>query len=76
MGIQFFETSAKENKNVEAIFNAITQEVLLRKKEEKEDASKLKNTITLGKGRKPTRKLVMSAIRCIRELLPTPKTAK
>jgi len=56
MGIQLFETSAKDNKNVEEMFNAITQQVLLTKKEQKEQASNLNDTITVGKGRKPTKK--------------------
>lgn len=56
MGIQLFETSAKDNKNVEEMFNAITQQVLLTKKEQKEQASNLTDTITVGKGRKPTKK--------------------
>lgn len=56
MGIQLFETSAKDNKNVEEMFNAITQQVLLTKKEQKEQASNLNDTIMVGKGRKPTKK--------------------
>ncbi|XP_077534244.1 RAS oncogene family member Rab35 [Haemaphysalis longicornis] len=36
MGIQLFETSAKENINVEEMFNAITRMVLKSKKEQKE----------------------------------------
>ncbi|PIK48111.1 hypothetical protein BSL78_15037, partial [Apostichopus japonicus] len=40
MGIQLFETSAKENHNVEEMFNAITKLVLQQKKE---SAAKLKN---------------------------------
>lgn len=56
MGIQLFETSAKDNKNVEEMFNAITQQVLLTKKEQKEQASNANDTITVGKGRKPTKK--------------------
>ncbi|XP_057377276.1 ras-related protein Rab-35-like [Daphnia carinata] len=56
MGIQLFETSAKDNKNVEDMFNAITQQVLLTKKEQKEQAGNMNDTITVGKGRKPTKK--------------------
>lgn len=56
MGIQLFETSAKDNKNVEEMFNAITRQVLLTKKEQKEQASNLNDTVTLGKGRKPVNK--------------------
>ncbi|GAB6030117.1 Ras-protein Rab-35 [Chamberlinius hualienensis] len=36
MGIQLFETSAKDNLNVEEMFNAITRLVLKSKKEQKE----------------------------------------
>lgn len=56
MGIQLFETSAKDNKNVEEMFNSITRQVLLTKKEQKEQASNLNDTVTLGKGRKPVGK--------------------
>lgn len=56
MGIQLFETSAKDNKNVEEMFNSITRQVLLTKKEQKEQASNLNDTVTLGKGRKPAGK--------------------
>jgi len=56
MGIQLFETSAKDNKNVEEMFNAITRQVLHTKKEQKEQAGSLNETVTLGKGRKPTKK--------------------
>lgn len=56
MGIQLFETSAKDNKNVEEMFNAITRQVLLTKKEQKEQAGNLNDTVTLGKGRKPVKK--------------------
>lgn len=56
MGIQLFETSAKDNKNVEEMFNAITQQVLLTKKEQKEQANNMNDTITISKGRKPSKK--------------------
>lgn len=56
MGIQLFETSAKDNKNVEEMFNAITRQVLLTKKEQKEQAGNMNDTVTLGKGRKPAKK--------------------
>jgi len=56
MGIQLFETSAKDNKNVEEMFNAITRQVLTTKKEQKEQASNQTDTVTLGKGRKPPKK--------------------
>ena len=56
MGIQLFETSAKDNKNVEEMFNAITRQVLATKKEQKEQASNQTDTVTLGKGRKPPKK--------------------
>ena len=56
MGIQLFETSAKDNKNVEEMFNAITSQVLHTKKEQKEQASTSKETVVLGKGKKPTKK--------------------
>jgi len=56
MGIQLFETSAKDNKNVEEMFYAITSQVLHTKKEQKEQASTSKETVVLGKGKKPTKK--------------------
>jgi len=56
MGIQLFETSAKDNKNVEEMFNSITRLVLLTKKEQNQQASNLNDTVTLGRGRKPTGK--------------------
>lgn len=39
MGIQLFETSAKENKNVEEMFLAITKQVLQTKKEQQKKAA-------------------------------------
>lgn len=36
MGIQLFETSAKENINVEEMFNAVTRMVLRTKKDQKD----------------------------------------
>lgn len=36
MGIHLYETSAKENVNVEEMFNAITRMVLRSKREQKE----------------------------------------
>jgi len=56
MGIQLFETSAKDNKNVEEMFNAITRQVLLTKKEQKEQANNQSDSITLVRGRKPVKK--------------------
>merc|ERR1712133_236932 len=56
MGIQLFETSAKDNINVEEMFNAITSQVLHTKKEKKEQASTSKETVVLGKGKKPPKK--------------------
>lgn len=56
MGIQLFETSAKDNKNVEEMFNAITRQVLLTKKEQKEQANNQSDAITLVRGRKPVKK--------------------
>ena len=53
MGIQLFETSAKDNKNVEEMFNDITRQALHTKKEQ---ASNFIDTVTLGKGMKPTEK--------------------
>ena len=54
MGIQLFETSAKD-KNVEDMFNAITQQVLITKKEQKEQAGNMNDTITM-----PDRKVVLT----------------
>ncbi|KXJ29128.1 ras-related protein Rab-35 isoform X1 [Exaiptasia diaphana] len=45
MDIQVFETSAKENINVEEIFNAITKMVLQKKKEQQAKASEQSGTI-------------------------------
>jgi len=56
MGIQLFETSAKDNKNVEEMFQAITRQVLATKKERKEQASSQNDTIVVGKGRKLPKK--------------------
>lgn len=56
MGIQLFETSAKDDKNVEEMFNAITQQVLLTKKEQKDQASNQNDTVNLKQGRKPPKK--------------------
>ncbi|KAK7087525.1 ras-related protein Rab-35-like [Littorina saxatilis] len=48
MGIQLFETSAKENLNVEEMFLAITKQVLQTKKEQqKKAAEQPQNTISL-----------------------------
>ena len=47
MGIQLFETSAKDNINVEEMFRSITTLVLKSKKELRDDPSK----IDLSKGR-------------------------
>ncbi|BFZ18754.1 hypothetical protein BsWGS_21793 [Bradybaena similaris] len=49
MQIQLFETSAKENKNVEEMFRAITKLALDAKKKQQRDAQKAsENTIQLG----------------------------
>ncbi|XP_041350488.1 ras-related protein Rab-35-like [Gigantopelta aegis] len=49
MGIQLFETSAKENKNVEEMFLAITKLVLVSKKEsQKKQADQSQQGIRLG----------------------------
>ncbi|GFR73708.1 Ras-related protein Rab-32B [Elysia marginata] len=51
MQIQLFETSAKENKNVEEMFRAITKQVLDTKKQQQRDAQKASDSgIQLGKG--------------------------
>lgn len=56
MGIQLFETSAKDNKNVEEMFNAITRQVLATKKEKKENENNQSDAIQLKGGRKPVKK--------------------
>lgn len=51
MGIQLFETSAKENINVEEMFNSITELVLQQKKENavRQNAEQNKQTVKLDK---------------------------
>ena len=49
MGIQLFETSAKENINVEEMFNAITRMVLRTKKDQKERQNSNDNAIKIHK---------------------------
>lgn len=49
MGIQIFETSAKENINVEEVFNAITKMVLRVKKEQQAKANEQKGVIKVKK---------------------------
>lgn len=49
IGIELYETSAKENINVEEVFFAITRQVLQTKKETIKDAP-AKDTIKVGKG--------------------------
>ncbi|KAJ8681336.1 hypothetical protein QAD02_017123 [Eretmocerus hayati] len=58
MGIKLFETSAKDNTNVEEMFMAITREVLRAKKESKErEATKTHETVNLRKpGKQPRKK--------------------
>lgn len=58
MGIQLFETSAKENINVEEMFNAITRLVLKMKKEQKERQQQQDhdNVVNLRKGEKRGKK--------------------
>nr|ABD65444.1 Rab35 [Suberites domuncula] len=50
IGIQLFETSAKENLNVEEVFYAITRLVLQTKKDSAKDSSGKDGTIRVGKG--------------------------
>ncbi|CAG0917853.1 unnamed protein product [Notodromas monacha] len=52
MGIQLFETSAKDNINVEEMFNAITRQVLRMKKEESEKTVQSNETVNLRRGGK------------------------
>lgn len=57
IGIQLFETSAKENKNVEEMFMAITELVLATKKEQQSRIQQQANdTVKLGKGPGSSRK--------------------
>ncbi|XP_058805000.1 ras-related protein Rab-35 [Phymastichus coffea] len=57
MGIKLFETSAKDNTNVEEMFMAITREVLRTKKESKErQATKTNDIVNLRKSTKQSRK--------------------
>ena len=57
MGIQLFETSAKDNINVEDMFMAITRQVLRTKKERKErQAIQTNETVNLRKSTKQHRK--------------------
>ncbi|XP_064618700.1 ras-related protein Rab-35-like [Lineus longissimus] len=52
MTIQLFETSAKENKNVEEMFTAITKQVLSTKRENQVKAqAQAKETVQLDRGR-------------------------
>lgn len=52
MGIQVFETSAKDNKNVEEVFNAITQMVLRQKKDQIAKANEQSGVIKVKKEKK------------------------
>ncbi|KAK6184359.1 ras-related protein Rab-35 [Patella vulgata] len=56
MSIQLFETSAKENKNVEEMFLAITKIVLQSKKEQQKKAADQPQTIKLDSGHKGKKK--------------------
>lgn len=57
IGIQLFETSAKENKNVEEMFMAITELVLATKKEQQSRIQQQANdTVRLGKNPGSSRK--------------------
>lgn len=57
MSIQLFETSAKENINVEEMFMAITRQVLRSKKERKErQANQNNDTVNLRKPHKSKKK--------------------
>lgn len=51
MGIQVFETSAKDNKNVEEVFNSITR-MVLRQKKEQAKANEQSGVIKVKKDRK------------------------
>ena len=51
MGIQLFETSAKENINVEEMFRAITDLVLSSKRAQKEVLDRPQANIRIGQGR-------------------------
>lgn len=52
MDIQLFETSAKDNKNVEKMFYAITELVLKHKKQQQrlQNANDKNDVVQLGKG--------------------------
>ncbi|XP_064392537.1 ras-related protein Rab-35-like [Halichondria panicea] len=50
IGIELFETSAKENLNVEEVFFAITRLVLQTKKDSAKSSSGREGTIKVGKG--------------------------
>ncbi|XP_070571672.1 ras-related protein Rab-35-like isoform X1 [Ptychodera flava] len=52
MGVQLFETSAKENINVEEMFNAITQLVLQQKKRNAELLSKQNDRIKIDSSKR------------------------
>lgn len=52
MGIQVFETSAKDNKNVEEVFNTITQMVLRQKKDQIAKANEQSGVIKVKKDKK------------------------
>ncbi|XP_062518359.1 ras-related protein Rab-35-like [Corticium candelabrum] len=56
MGIQLFETSAKDNINIEAVFSAITKLVLQQKKENGVKTGGEKTTVKLQKTSKPSSK--------------------
>lgn len=57
IGIQLFETSAKDNKNVEEMFMAITELVLATKKEQQNRIQQGNDTVRLGgKGSRGERK--------------------
>ena len=53
MGIQLFETSAKENINVEEMFRAVTELVLKSKRDQKERLENPPDSIRVGAGRRP-----------------------
>uniref|UniRef100_A0A8D8R0G1 Ras-related protein Rab-35 n=1 Tax=Cacopsylla melanoneura TaxID=428564 RepID=A0A8D8R0G1_9HEMI len=56
MGIQLFETSAKDNINVEEMFMAITNQVLRAKKDQKERQGSNRDTVHVGKYQKTSGK--------------------
>ena len=56
MGIKLFETSAKENINVEEMFRSITDQVLRSKRDQKEKNDQQPDSIRVGGNRRPGQK--------------------